>query len=301
MQKVLTIGFCTRNDVMAWGTLNSLFMHHPRVRQDDIEIVVVDNSTSGEGFDTLLEQHIKELNKVHGENKVRYIRAAGQDSSCLYKERLAREALGKYVMCMDSHVLLEPGFINELIYYHDLMGDHNNLLMGPCYKGSGILIGSNQMVYASEPYKVPSDAQVYSGVVCRGGSIGVWVIDPRVHEKVPFEIMQQGTGFFSFIKKHWWHFNDKFYGHGGNETYLMEKVRASGGKVYCVPSLKWVHSFYRPQVAVPYKTSYKDRVHNYLLGFKELGKKDLYDAVAKHMKSKCPATLDQMLLRIPFA
>ena len=79
----------------------------------------------------------------------------------------------------------------------------------------------------------------------------------------------QGMGLFCMSKKHWVGFNKSFSGFGGEEFYLHEKVRQHGGKTLCLPFLKWLHRFKRPN-GVPYKLDIVDRIANYLIGWSEL-------------------------------
>ena len=38
----------------------------------------------------------------------------------------------------------------------------------------------------------------------------------------------------------------------------------------CLPFLRWMHRFERP-LGIPYPNTWEDRLHNYLVGFGELG------------------------------
>jgi len=40
--------------------------------------------------------------------------------------------------------------------------------------------------------------------------------------------------------------------------------------VLCLPFLRWMHRFERP-LGIPYPNTWEDRLHNYLVGFGELG------------------------------
>ncbi|MCI5212494.1 MAG: hypothetical protein D3910_27750, partial [Candidatus Electrothrix sp. ATG2] len=86
----------------------------------------------------------------------------------------------------------------------------------------------------------------------------------------PFDIPMQGLGLFACRKDTWPGFNPDFYRFGGEEGYIHEKFRQAGGRTLCLPFLHWLHRFARP-MGVPYPVIWKDRIHNYLLGFTELG------------------------------
>ena len=101
---------------------------------------------------------------------------------------------------------------------------------------------------------------------------GVWETDPRGLDKnnPPFEIPAQGMGLFACRKDSWLRFNPEFRGFGGEEGYIHEKYRKNGRKVLCLPFLRWMHRFQRPNGS-SYPNDLKQRYNNYLLGFKELG------------------------------
>ena len=86
----------------------------------------------------------------------------------------------------------------------------------------------------------------------------------------PFEIPMQGLGLFFVRKAAWLKFNENARAFGGEEGYIHEKYRRYGYKVLCLPFLKWLHRFGRPD-GVKYTLTLKDKVRNYILGFTEIG------------------------------
>ncbi len=80
----------------------------------------------------------------------------------------------------------------------------------------------------------------------------------------------QGLGSFACRREAWPGLNSHFTGFGGEEGYIHEKFRINGGKVVCLPAFGWHHRFERP-AGVPYRINWEDRVHNYLLGWTEVG------------------------------
>lgn len=86
----------------------------------------------------------------------------------------------------------------------------------------------------------------------------------------PFEIFSQGLGMFFTAKKHWLGFNDHCKGFGGEECYIHEKYRKNGRKAICLPFLKWLHRFQRPD-GVKYELTLENKARNYILEFTELG------------------------------
>ncbi len=237
----LTIGMATYDDFDGvYFTLQSL-----RLYQDleDTELLVVDNY----GCD-----HTQRLmeNWVKG----RYVRAAELVGTAAPRERVFAEAHGEAVLCCDSHVLFAPGAIARLKTYYRDHPDTRDLLQGP------ILADDLQTV------------RTHMDPVWRDEMWGIWATDPRGEdpEGAPFEIPMQGLGVFSCRREAWPGFHPRFRGFGGEEGYIHEKVRQRGGRVLCLPWLRWGHRFGRPR-GVPYPLSVEDKLWNYLIGHDELG------------------------------
>lgn len=302
MPPLLTVGFATRDDPLAWMTINALRIYHADLL-DHIELVIVDNSPEGSPHARDLEQHVR------GVAGIRYVRALGEPSSCTWKNRVFQEARGEYVLQCDSHVLFEPGAIAALLGYFAAHPDSQDLIMGPCLSRAGHVIGTQQMLFAAEAAAggpdVPADAVVHSGVVCRGNQLGVWVNDARgLDAAAPaYEIMQQGTGAFACRRAAWPGFHPAFAGFGGNEPYLMESFRDRGSKVLCLPALRWVHCFLRPD-GPPYPLTWHDRIRNYLVGFSDLAARggprapaarQLYQATLAHFGRLVPRSVRRAL------
>lgn len=89
-------------------------------------------------------------------------------------------------------------------------------------------------------------------------------------ESDQFEIFSQGLGLFFTAKKHWLKFNEHCRGFGGEECYIHEKYRKAGRRTMCLPFLKWLHRFARPD-GVKYELTAENKVRNYILEFTELG------------------------------
>jgi hypothetical protein len=101
---------------------------------------------------------------------------------------------------------------------------------------------------------------------------GVWGNDDRGTDpnSPPFEIPAQGLGVFSCRKDSWLGFNPGFTGFGGEEGYIHTKYKQAGRGTLCLPFLRWMHRFERPN-GVRYPLNIKDRIINYMIGFNELG------------------------------
>jgi hypothetical protein len=80
----------------------------------------------------------------------------------------------------------------------------------------------------------------------------------------------QGLGVFSCRKDAWPGFHPQFRGFGGEEGYIHEKFRQAGHLCLCLPWLRWMHRFGRPN-GVRYPLTVEDKLRNYVLGHAELG------------------------------
>tara|TARA_Y100001938_G_C8061126_1_gene417327 strand:- start:397 stop:1536 length:1140 start_codon:yes stop_codon:yes gene_type:complete len=90
------------------------------------------------------------------------------------------------------------------------------------------------------------------------------------HYAAPFEIFAQGLGLFFTRKNSWLGFNEHQRGFGGEECYIHEKYRQAGRKTMCLPFLKWLHRFGRPD-GPKYEINTIRKLKNYLFEFVELG------------------------------
>jgi glycosyltransferase involved in cell wall biosynthesis len=237
----LTIGMPTYNDFDGvYFTLAALRNYQDL---DDTELVVVDNYGC-------------ERTKAFVENwvKGRYVLATDAVGTAAAKNRLFAEARGDAVLCCDSHVLFAPGVIARLKAYHRDHPGTRDLLQGP------ILADDLQTV------------RTHMDPVWRDQIWGIWATDPRGEdpESEPFDIPMQGMGVFSCRREAWPGFHPALRGFGGEEGYIHEKVRQAGGRCLCLPWLRWVHRFARPD-GVPYPALLKDKVRNYIIGFTEVG------------------------------
>jgi len=244
----LTIGMATYDDYDGvYFTIQSIRMFHKEVL-DDIEFVIVDNNPSG--------AHSKALRELIDwvKEPIQYLPFTNYKSTTV-KNKVFELADTPYVMCIDCHILLEPGSIKKLIDFYDTGKDKGNLLQGP-------------LVYDDlNNISTHFDLKTWSSHMW-----GVWATDERGKDlnAKPFEIPAQGMGLFSCRKDSWLGFNKEFRGFGGEEGYIHEKYRKNNKKILCLPFLRWLHRFNRP-AGVPYVNDYKDRFRNYMIGFTELG------------------------------
>ncbi|MFF2848806.1 glycosyltransferase [Streptomyces sp. NPDC058001] len=244
--RTLTVGMATYDDYDGvYFTVTSLLLHHAEV-MDRVNILVVDNHPSGPHSWSLkrLEQDVPRLRYVP------YDRRVGTAA----RDRIFREAVSDWVLCVDSHVQLAPGALAALVDHIDERPDSGDLIQGPLVSPDGSEVSTHW-----EP---------------RWGQLmyGVWGTDPRGTDPgaPPSEIGMQGLGLFACRTTAWPGLNPAFAGHGAEEGHLHEKFRRAGHTTWCLPALRWTHRFDRPRTGRANSTWYQS-LFNYLIGFDELG------------------------------
>jgi hypothetical protein len=263
----LTIAIATYDDFDgAYFTIHSILTHHREVL-DRVEFVLLDNFPEGLPA-PMLESFAKYVDRF------RYIPFTEVRSTAV-RDVLFRKATGKYVLVLDSHVILAPGSLASLLAYFDAHPETDDLIQGPMLSQDSSHIAATHM----EP-------------VWRRGMFGSWGVDLRAKEnpEVPFEITMQGLGSFACRREAWPGLNSHFTGFGGEEGYIHEKFRINGGKVVCLPTFGWLHRFERP-AGVPYRINWDDRIHNYLLGWQEIGwdVESVHRQFSKHLGNSYPS------------
>lgn len=242
----LTIGMATYDDFDGvYFSLHAMRLYHPEIL-DNVEFIIVDNNPEGvcSSFLKTMEDKVPNL---------RYIPFVNTTGTAV-RDHIFQQASGKYVLCMDCHVMFPAGALKRLIDYFDEQPDTKDLLQGPLLHDELNCISSHW---------TPS---------WNKGMWGTWENNPEANnvDAEPFDIPMMGLGIFACTKAAWPGFNPAFNGFGGEEGYLHEKFRQRGGRTLCLPFLRWVHRFARP-LGVPYRINWEDRMRNYLHGFNELG------------------------------
>lgn len=182
----------------------------------------------------------------------RYIRNLEVTGTSRSRNEVFRQAQGEVVLCMDCHVMLVPDAIAKLKQFYR---DHPN-----CYDLlSGALLYDDCRNCASS-FTPTWSCEMY----------GQWHYDEEEKQGEPFEIPMMGLGLFSSRRLSWLGFNDKCRAFGGEEGYIHQKYRAAGRRCLCLPWLKWVHRFGRPE-GVPYELRLDRKIQNYFIGWIELG------------------------------
>jgi hypothetical protein len=239
----LTIGMATHNDYEGvWSTIQSILMYHKEVIHE-VEIMVIDNNPiSADGRDT------KDFLKTIGT----YIPYGIKQGTSQPRNEIFKQAETEFVLCVDSHIMLEEGSIAKLIDYFERHNKTDDLYHGPLLFNDTLDIRATHM----EP-------------IWRRFLWGTWGID-EINKNRFFEIPMHGMGLFACRRESWLGFNERFRGFGGEEGYIHEKYRQAGRKIISLPFLKWVHRF-RKTKRPDFRLEYEDRIRNYLIGFTELG------------------------------
>lgn len=268
MVKLLTIGMSTFDDFDGvYFTVQSLRMYHTILNQIDYEILVIDNNPES--------PHGKEVkgfiqNWTNG--KGRYIPYTKRVSTSVRNE-IFNNAQGKYCISLDCHVLLKTGAIDALLDYYSSNNNCKDIVQGP-------LVYDDLNNYSTE-----------FSPIWRDHMYGTWHTNKEAMIKnEPFDIPMMGLGLFSCETKYWQGFNEAFRGFGGEEGYIHEKFRLNGGRSICLPKLRWVHRFGRPN-GVKYRLVLEDRIWNYYVGWLELTKNPehpMVSSITEHFKDKIP-------------
>jgi Glycosyl transferase family 2 len=244
--KKLTIGMATYDDYDGvYFSIQTIRLFHPEIL-DDVEFLVIDNNPEGP-----CAQALKDLEAWIP--NYRYV-PRNHLSGTSIRNCVFEEASGDIVLCMDCHILLAPGSLQELFRYCDSNPDSKDLLQGPMYY--------DDLTRLSTHFD-PQWQEAMFGLFCASSPANDL-------SDAPFEIPMQGLGLFVCRRDAWPGFNPAFRGFGGEEGYIHEKFRQRGGRVLCLPFLRWLHRFNRP-LGVPYPASMDDRIRNYYIGFQELG------------------------------
>lgn len=158
---------------------------------------------------------------------------------------------GNWVVCMDSHIILAPGF------FEAFNREKSRTATNALYHGA--------LIHDELQSRSTSLTDKWSS-----GMFGQWQFDKAHDDGLVFPIKNAACGLFIVHRDHWLGFNPRFRGFGGEEGYLQLKYSTNGRGVYCVPGCDWWHRFGRPE-GVKYPLNNLDKFRNYLIGWAELG------------------------------
>jgi hypothetical protein len=245
-EPLLTIAMATYDDYDGvYFSIQALRLYHPEVL-DRVEFLVLDNnpeSASGKAVAEFLKYV----------NKARYVPFTLWSGTAV-REILFRFAHGRFVLCMDCHVLLSPGSLARLVDYLETNPECDDLLQGPLVRDD------------------LKDCSTHLQDEWRACFWGTWATDQRGldPDAEPFEIPMQGLGVFCSRRASWPGFDPRTVGFGGEEGSLHERFRKRGNRALCLPFLRWLHRFARP-LGVPYENSLNQRFRNFLMQFEQSG------------------------------
>lgn len=243
----------------------------------DVEILVVDNNpTSPQG--RAAAEFIRKSQASGRRTILRYVPFPDAVGTAAAKNAVFAHAYGEYVLCLDSHVLLGEGRLEQLLswLWQDRPGDD-------LYHGV-LTLNNGQNHYT------------HMDLVWRSRMWGRWACDPHIilDSTTPYEIPNNGLGLFLTRRASWPGFHPAMRGFGGEEGYLQEKYRRLGRRVYCLPWLFWIHRFHPKQLPQRHPVRVQDKFRNYALGLTEIG----YDttALVDHFAEVLPR--QQLLLEL---
>ncbi len=241
-QELLTIGMATHKEPEdVWFTLTALHANHPKVRY-----VVVDNSPER-------CRRTEAITRAVGGS---YYHRPDLTGTSKPRDAVFRFAETPWVMCIDSHVILESGAVQAALDFARMYPDSRDIIQGPLVYDDGHSVSTH--------WRQTTPAGLW----------GMWDSDPGLLVGATAkEIPMMGLGLWLMRRAAWPGFNPLFRGFGGEEGYTHEAVRQRGGKALCLPALRWRHKFRDTSgpTATPYPLSLEDHTNNLLVGHRELG------------------------------
>lgn len=261
--KKLTIGSAVYDDFDGiYFSYQSLRLNNQDI-WDDLDFLIIDNNP-----DSAQGKATKAFSQKSGH--IRYIPYTDKKSTAI-RNKIFEHAEGEFCMSIDCHVLFEAGTIKKLINYFNENPETQDLYHGPMLYD---VINGHDPTTHMEP-------------VWRDHMFGIWGYDERGNNpnNPPFEIPMHGLGIFACKTNAWLGFSDSFSGFGGEEGYIHKKFQQQGRKIWCLPFLRWLHRFDRPN-GVKYPLRLEDRIKNYFIGHSELGLP--YDDIIDHFQSTAP-------------
>ena len=260
---LLTIGMPTCFDYSgAMFTIRSI-VQYQTFDEDDIEIIVVDNTP-----DKVYRRSLKRQIHLMDSERIHYIEHVNDHGPASAKNKVFEAATGEFVICMDSHVLLAENAIRKLKVWLEYP-EHEEGMLDNLFSGPMLMTNGKHSTNMIQKW--------------RGHAWGIWQTDNQILESVdPVEAWGQGCGLLLARKDSWLKFNEHFKGLGGEEGYIHTKYRHNGRKFYILPWLGWWHRFDSPDTK-HYDISLFSKVRNHYIAFQELGlpTQEVYDHFVK--------------------
>ena len=167
MNKVLTVGMATYDDYDGvFFTIQSLRMHHEMCNSDAVEYIVLDTNPNGEHG-----REVKKFIETGLNNNGKYLPKVTGNISSFNKYEIVDYAVGKYVLILDCHVLIQQNGINNLLDYYLENKNCKDLVQGPLL------------------YDDLQNVSTHFQKVWRGDMYGIWETNREAYDKgEPFEI-----------------------------------------------------------------------------------------------------------------
>ena len=249
-EPILTIGMANHDDYSGvWFTIQTIrFYHHEII--DDVEFLLLDNSPLTKHGETNRNYITKTLG-----SKGHYLSVSARKSTSL-RNMVIDAANTEYVMCLDSHVLLQPGSLAKLIKFLKLSQGCPDIFHGPLMHENSSIVGTHM------------------NPAFRGRNFGTWGVMPDVNcadpKTEPFLIPGHGMGLWVCRRDNWQRFHHAYRAFGGEELIIHEKYRQAGYNCWCLPFLGWQHRFGHVGGA-SYPNTDPEKYRNFLIGFHETG------------------------------
>ena len=252
-------------------TVQSLRLHHSAQPFD----LIVTDQNPGSGYGRLTKAFVEKIGGL-------YIPQFGAKGGPPQGRNAYFEAAKPgVILSVDCHVLFDHGSIAWMMNWFIGREDSKDLVHGP-------------MVYDEL-----RNCSTHWEPGWQTNNFGSWGHDARGNnpKNPPFEIPFSGVGVMACNKHAWVGYNPDFIGFGGEEWYIHRKFRQNGGKIWCLPCLRWVHRFGE----MPHSTYPREMwkcIYNHLLGSIELSDMEDVKVQLKHWHASYPAELRQALAEL---
>ncbi|QDV30122.1 hypothetical protein Spb1_20500 [Planctopirus ephydatiae] len=262
-----------------WHTLAGL--HKDRLRLDvvkDVELLVCDNSRTvpdkakGQRHSEEAEKRVKELPNARF---VSFIRVAGTAPT---KDEGIRQATGLFAICLDPHCEFPAGMLERILDWitaHPLDDD--------------LHFAMELHLRMVEPDGKPAACCTHRVARFGGdGNFAVCRVDPQALAPgaAPFETETAGCAFFLVRRASWLGFHPLSEGWGGEESYLPEKYRQAGRRVWVHPDWQYVHQYHDIDGVAYSGRDWITKARVILRGFKELSYPPLAEIKANFVQPR---------------